>query len=176
MMAMTMRITSERLPQAIAAFGARRVLFVGSIGAGKTTLATPIARNLGVPYVGIDAFRWRHGDGTWDGETKALLAFSGAWNLPGVFDATGTGPLGQFIRRQQSLQPVDLVVRVHADAAVARCRVDGRAERAPAPWKPRAPQVAIAMMNAELDEFVGAGATQWDGTPVWHVWTTGPSQ
>jgi len=49
----------------------QKVLLIGTLGSGKTTLAEYLARDTGFPYASIDGCRIRYGDGTVSGEDSA---------------------------------------------------------------------------------------------------------
>jgi len=49
--------TPRRIPL-LGLAGCRRIAIVGTTGAGKTTLATQLARHLGMPRIELDALHW----------------------------------------------------------------------------------------------------------------------
>ena len=55
--------------------GPQKILLIGTLGSGKTTLAELLARDTGFPYASIDVCRIRYGDGTVSGEDSALDHF-----------------------------------------------------------------------------------------------------
>jgi adenylate kinase family enzyme len=70
----------------------RRVLVVGSAGAGKTTLAIRLAPLLGLPLIHLDAEYWRPGwvetpPEEWPARVDALAA-GDAWLMDGNYGAT----------------------------------------------------------------------------------------
>ena len=82
-------------PTAPAAFRtARRVLVLGSSGAGKSTVARELSSRLGLPLVHLDKLHWRPGwvsppDGEWAGTVRELVK-GPAWVIDG--NHTGTLP------------------------------------------------------------------------------------
>jgi ATP-dependent protease HslVU (ClpYQ) ATPase subunit len=46
----------------------RKILLIGTLGSGKTTVAQRLAQDAGFPYASIDGCRIRYGDGTVEGE------------------------------------------------------------------------------------------------------------
>ena len=70
----------------------RRVLVIGSGGAGKSTLAARVGARLGLPVVHLDALYWRPGwvptpAGEWR-ERVAALAAGEAWVMDGNYGGT----------------------------------------------------------------------------------------
>ncbi|WP_234038931.1 adenylate kinase [Micromonospora coerulea] len=70
----------------------RRILIVGSAGAGKSTLAREVARRLDLPLIHLDRHYWRPGwvasdDAGFRAEIAALAARP-AWVMDGSYGAT----------------------------------------------------------------------------------------
>ncbi|MFC0006188.1 AAA family ATPase [Micromonospora siamensis] len=70
----------------------RRILIVGSAGAGKSTLAREVARRLGLPLIHLDRHYWRAGwipaaDGDFRSEVAALAARP-CWVMDGNYGGT----------------------------------------------------------------------------------------
>jgi adenylate kinase family enzyme len=70
----------------------RRVLVIGSGGAGKSTFAARLARHTNLPLVHLDAIYWRAGwvrapKDVWDREVDALLAAE-SWIIDGNYSGT----------------------------------------------------------------------------------------
>ena len=70
----------------------RRILVIGSGGAGKSTLARRIGDRLGLPVAHLDALYWRPGwtpmaEGDFDREVTRLIAAE-AWVLDGNYSRT----------------------------------------------------------------------------------------
>lgn len=70
----------------------RRVLVIGSGGAGKSTLAARLAERLGLPLIGLDAAYWKPGwiatrELEW-AERVHELAARDAWVMDGNYGAT----------------------------------------------------------------------------------------
>jgi len=72
----------------------RKILLIGTMGSGKTTVAEHLARDTGFSYASIDACRMKFGDGTMDGEDLAWDHFLGscANPLPAILEFSGCGP------------------------------------------------------------------------------------
>lgn len=71
-----------------------KVLIIGTLGAGKTTLAQALSQEIGYPYVSIDDCRIRYSDGTIEGEDAAWQNFLMACcdPSPGILEFSGGGP------------------------------------------------------------------------------------
>jgi adenylate kinase family enzyme len=70
----------------------RRVIVIGSGGAGKSTLAARLGRATGLPVLHLDAHYWRPGwvatpDAEWDAKV-AELAAARAWIMDGNYGRT----------------------------------------------------------------------------------------
>jgi adenylate kinase family enzyme len=68
----------------------RRILITGNAGSGKTTLASQVVADTGLPYIGLDSIVWQAG---WQKTPKAelvqqelLIANQDAWVVDGVSD------------------------------------------------------------------------------------------
>lgn len=71
-----------------------KILVIGTLGAGKTTLARALSQETGYPYVSIDDCRIRYSDGTYDGEDAAWHYFLRACldPSPHILEFSGGGP------------------------------------------------------------------------------------
>ena len=96
-----------------------KILLIGTLGSGKTTIAQRLARDTGLPYESIDDCRIRYGDGTVDGEDRAWENFLAACRepAPGILEFSGMGPHAENVR--EDLPPE------------SRCRSSGSCSR----WK-----------------------------------------
>lgn len=70
----------------------RRVMLIGSGGAGKSTLARRLGERLGLPVIHLDAVHWRAGwnatpEDEWQ-RTVAALAARDAWIIDGNYGST----------------------------------------------------------------------------------------
>jgi hypothetical protein len=74
--------------------GMMKILIIGTLGAGKTTLARALSQETGYPYASIDDCRIRYSDGTTDGEDAAWRSFLRACRDPssGILEFSGGGP------------------------------------------------------------------------------------
>ena len=72
----------------------RKILLIGTLGSGKTTLAEYLARDTGFPYASIDACRVSYSNSTVEGEVSAwdhFLEICGR-PVPGILEFSGMGP------------------------------------------------------------------------------------
>jgi hypothetical protein len=70
-----------------------KILIIGTLGVGKTTLAGALSQETGYPYVSIDECRIRYSDGTHDGEDAAWHYFLIACRnpSPAILEFSGGG-------------------------------------------------------------------------------------
>ncbi|MDO9324188.1 MAG: hypothetical protein Q7T80_04430 [Methanoregula sp.] len=79
----------------------RKILVIGTLASGKTTLAEFLSRDTGFPYASIDECRIRYGDGTFSGEDCAwdhFLEICGK-SSPGILEFSGGGPHVDEVRK-----------------------------------------------------------------------------
>jgi hypothetical protein len=121
--------------------GLRKILFIGTLGSGKTTLAEYLARDTGFPYASIDECRIRYGDGTVFGEDCAwdhFLEICGR-PAPAILEFSGGGHHVDEIRRNLlcSTIPVSVLWLVlPLDTCIARALQRQKNIPAPFPWGP----------------------------------------
>ncbi|WP_162559354.1 AAA family ATPase [Microvirga sp. 17 mud 1-3] len=107
----------------------RRILVIGSPGAGKTTLARRIAAALGLPLVHLDREYWRPGwvkpaDEDWDRQA-ADLAERPAWVMDGeYFDSAD-----RLLARATAVVWLDLPAWLCLPRALGRLALNYRKER-----------------------------------------------
>lgn len=72
----------------------RKILIIGTLGAGKTTLAQDLVERTGYLYNSIDVCRVEYSDGTFDGEDAAWGHFLDACSdpIPAILEFSGLGP------------------------------------------------------------------------------------
>jgi len=119
----------------------RKILLIGTLGSGKTTLAEYLVRDTGFPYASIDECRIRYGDGTVSGEDCAwdhFLEICGK-PTPGILEFSGGGPHVDEIRKNLlcSTIPVSVIWLVlPLDTCITRALQRQKNIPAPFPWGP----------------------------------------
>ena len=126
----------------------RKILIIGTLGSGKTTLAELLARESGFPYASIDTCRIQYGDGTVYGEERAREHFLALCrkSTPGILEFSGMGPHVEEVRDNLlcSMIPVSVIWLVlPLDTCIARA--SQRQKKIPAPfrWAPVAYSVPL---------------------------------
>ncbi|MCE9635763.1 MAG: hypothetical protein K8T90_08665 [Planctomycetes bacterium] len=141
-----------------------KVLVLGNVGAGKSTLVSALAARREWRSASIDASRRTHGDGSADGELRAWAAFVSAARSAGplLLECTGVGPQIPLLRLALRSSGDKIgVLWLRAPIDVCRTRVTGR------PSPPPYPDfgVAIGQVVADLEQHLSAAMAP-NGT--WH--------
>jgi hypothetical protein len=78
-----------------------KILIIGNIGSGKSTVAEELSRTFGWPHASIDHYRRQAGDGTAAGECAAWCAFlRAAQHGPSsIIEFSGSGPMVHLVHR-----------------------------------------------------------------------------
>ena len=119
----------------------QKILVIGTLGSGKTTLAEYLARDTGFPYASIDECRIRYGDGTVSGEDCAwdhFLEICGR-SSPGILEFSGGGPHVDEVRKNLlcSRLPVSVIWLVlPLDTCITRALQRQKNIPAPFLWGP----------------------------------------
>ena len=119
----------------------RKILVIGTLGSGKTTLAEYLARDTGFPYASIDECRIRFGDGTVSGEDCAwdhFLDICGN-STPAILEFSGGGPHVDEVRKNLlcSTIPVSVIWLVlPMDTCITRALQRQKNIPAPFTWGP----------------------------------------
>jgi hypothetical protein len=119
----------------------KKILIIGTLGSGKTTLAEYLARDTGFPYASIDECRIRYGDGTVSGEDCAwdhFLEICGS-SSPGILEFSGGGPHVDEVRKNllSSKIPVSVIWLVlPLDTCINRALQRQKNIHAPFLWGP----------------------------------------
>jgi hypothetical protein len=147
----------------------QKILLIGTLGSGKTTVAQRLARDTGFPYASIDGCRIRYGDGTAGGEERAWEHFLAICRrpAPGILECCGLGPRVEEIRDDLlcSTVPVSLIWLVlPPDTCIARAVQRQKKIPSPFPWAPVAYSVPL------IHEGIGfAWEIVWSREPQFHA-------
>lgn len=143
-----------------------KVVVIGNIGAGKTTLAQALARTLGLPVTALDDCRRQHGDGTAAGEAAAWAAFltAAGSTTSAILECTGVGPFASLLRHalaKSGTRVAFLLLR----APIATCleRIRSRT------WGIPYPEFGVPLPDvvADVDRSLAAALSdtaRWPGT------------
>lgn len=121
--------------------GPRKILVIGTLGSGKTTLAESLVRDTGFPYASIDECRVRYGDHTVSGEDCAWDHFLEICGRPepGILEFSGGGPHVDEVRKNLlcSTIPVSVIWLVlPLDTCITRALQRQKDIPSPFPWGP----------------------------------------
>ncbi|MBU2514001.1 AAA family ATPase [bacterium] len=94
-----------------------KILLVGNIGAGKTTIAEELKLTLDLPYYSIDQSRLDRSDGSPSGEMSAWEKFLLHCQAeePLIIEYTGVGPFRHYVNlalRQSKLRIITYIVQL----------------------------------------------------------------
>jgi hypothetical protein len=147
----------------------KKILFIGTLGSGKTTLAELLSRDTGFPYASIDECRIRFGDGTMYGEERARDHFLEACSRPasGILEFSGVGPHAENVRNAliDSAMPVIIIWLVlPLDTCITRALQRQKNIPAPYPWGPI--ESSVPALHASI-EFLWD--TIWSREPGFHA-------
>jgi hypothetical protein len=122
-------------------FSPRKILIIGTLGSGKTTIAELLARDTGFPYASIDGCRTRYGDGTVSGEDCAWNHFLEICRrpAPGILEFCGMGPHVEEVRNDLlcSTIPVSVIWLVlPLETCITRALQRQKKIPFPYPWAP----------------------------------------
>jgi hypothetical protein len=146
-----------------------KILFIGTMGSGKTTVAEHLMRDTGFSYTSIDACRMRFGDGTMAGEDRAWNHFLSvcANPLPAILEFSGCGPHADDVRDalRDSGIPVTIVWLVlPVETCITRALLRKKNVPAPYPWAPI--ESAIPVFHEAIGE---SWECTWSREPSFHA-------
>ena len=125
-----------------------KILIIGTLGSGKTTIVQRLARDTGLPYASIDECRILYGDGTVSGEESAwdhFLEFCREPS-PGILEFCGLGPHVEEVRDNllESTIPVSVIwIVLPLDTCRDRALQQQKKIPYPFPWAPVAYSVPL---------------------------------
>lgn len=147
----------------------RKILIIGTLGSGKTTLAEYLARYTGFPYASIDECRIRYSDGTVSGEDCAwdhFLEICGR-SIPGILEFSGGGPHVDEVRKNLlcSTIPMSVIWLVlPLDTCITRALQRKKNIPSPFPWGPVGYSVPAIHDSIEF-----AWDSVWSREPGFHA-------
>lgn len=146
----------------------RRILLIGNIGAGKSTLGGRLAADLTWPTVAIDDARRSCGDGSAAGEVAAWAYFLKLATIPTdtIVEFSGSGPVAPLLG-QHFKQSGDDVLALWLTASVATCnqRVAARGHDVPYPDFGVPINAVVSELHQRLEREIGQ-TRAWAGFPV----------
>lgn len=147
----------------------QKILFIGTLGSGKTTLAEYLVRDTGFSYASIDECRLRYADGTAEGEERAwdhfLVPCSSRAGT--VLEFSGIGPHAMEVRDslRESFVAVTVIWPV-LPLEICIMRAQNRQKVIPFPY-PLAP--VDQAVPAIHDAVAVAWETLWTKEPRFHA-------
>jgi len=148
---------------------AKKILLIGTLGAGKTTIALDLAKRTGYPYVSIDECRIQHSDSTIPGEESAWRYFLAACAepAPGILEFSGGGPHVHEVREAllDSGLPVSIVwLDLPHETCIERASLRQKYVPAPFPWGPI--DISVQAIYSSIER---AWDTVWCAEPRFHT-------
>lgn len=131
-----------------------KILIIGSLGSGKTTIAKRLSKKLGYDRISIDDCRERYGDGSVTGEYRAWICFIEACNndSPMILEFTGGGPHVFAVKQAllQSKLPIYIVwLDPPHDVCIKRASARQQSVPTPYPWGPVGESVIVIYEGIE---------------------------
>lgn len=148
---------------------ARKILFIGTLGAGKTTVAMDLAKRTGYLYTSIDECRIRYSDSTFHGEDSAWQHFltTCADSAPCILEFSGGGPHVYEVHEAllNSGLPISIIwLDLPLDICIERASLRQNNVPAPFPWGP-----IDTSARAIYSGIESAWNTLWYAEPRFHA-------
>ena len=147
-----------------------RVLVYGNINAGKSRVAASLRRELpNTRQIAIDDYRRTHGDGTLEGDRRAMERFvsDAAATEDSVVECTGLGPLGNMLHH--ALPPkASLVVHVRAPVGTCLAR-SATKDFSSTPYPPFQESIDETIRRCDEELRRGDLETLWHDRALWIV-------
>jgi len=150
---------------------ARHILFVGNIGAGKTTAATATSEELDWPLISLDNARRACSDGSAAGEAAAWAYFIQlvSSQKDSVIEFSGSGPIASLVGHSLRDANADvLVMWLTASEGTCLRRTRSRGLDAPYPDFGVPVEQVIHDLQRRLDREIGS-ALRWSGLQVHEI-------
>ncbi len=149
--------------------GKMKILIIGTLGAGKTTLARALSHEIGHPYTSIDDCRIGYSDGTIDGEETAWRYFLKVCSdpSPAILEFSGMGSYACLVRDAllSSKMPVAIIwIDVPHDLCIDRATKREIIIPAPYVWAPIDYSVPAIQSGIEI-----AWEEIWSAKPSFHA-------
>ncbi len=149
--------------------GKMKILIIGTLGAGKTTLARALSDETGHLYTSIDGCRITYSDGTIVGEETAWDYFLEACSdpSPAILEFSGMGPYACLVRDAllSSKLPVAIIwIDVPHDLCIERATKREKIIPAPYVWAPIDYSVPAIHSGIEI-----AWEEVWSVEPSFHA-------
>jgi predicted nucleotidyltransferase len=145
-----------------------RILVFGNINAGKSTVVE-VLRDLhpDLPVISIDDYRKRFGDGSFDGDHKAMSVFTADASATKscIVECTGLGPLGRQL--QKALEPKSSII-LHVRASPATCieRIIQK-DFSSTPYPPFSEALPDTITRCHSEFEAGDLETLWKSSAFW---------
>jgi hypothetical protein len=155
----------------------QKILLIGTLGSGKTTIAQRLARDTGLPYESIDDCRIRYGDGTVEGEDCAWENFLAICRepAPGILEFSGMGPHAEDVRENLLCSgiPVSLIWLVlPLEICIARAMQRLKKIHSPFPWAPVTYSAPLIHDEIEFSwEYIWSRESRFHATRREFSWT-----
>ena len=148
---------------------ARKILLIGTLGAGKTTVAQDLAKETGYSYASIDECRIQYSDSTVRGEDSAWGHFLAACAVPapGILEFSGGGPYVCEVRGAllNSGLPISIIwLDLPLDICIERASLRQKNVPTPFPWGPIDTSVRAIYSGIE-----STWITLWCAEPRFHA-------
>jgi hypothetical protein len=147
----------------------QKILLIGTLGSGKTTIAELLTQDTGFPYTSIDDCRVKYGDDSIEGEERAWEKFLAICHepAPGILEFCGMGPYVEEVRDNLlcSTFPVSVIWLVlPLDTCIARASQRQKTIPYPFPWAPV--ENSVPLIHDGIDF---AWEIVWSGKPAFHA-------
>jgi predicted nucleotidyltransferase len=153
-----------------------RILVFGNINAGKSRVVEYVRHLVpGLPILSIDGYRKKYGDGSFDGDQRAIQQFVSdvARTTRCVVECTGLGPLGTQLH--DALSEKESVV-LHVITAETTCldRIAGK-DFANTPYPPFDEQLPDTIRRCHAEFARGDLEAMWSDSALWTFPLSGES-
>ena len=145
-----------------------KILIIGTMGSGKTTVTQIISQKTGFPCHSIDQCRREYGDGTVSGEYLAQTSFMKACSsaIGTVLEFSGCGDHYEWVGTALSESQIPVyVVWLDVPLSLCRRRIQNRENQVPFPIPWGDPVQSVFVMNLAIEE---TWKTFWSQKETFH--------